>query len=50
LPRRLAEAGAALQAPEVKVVLDLGDGCGEATVWTCDINENYVVLNGSYMT
>ena len=41
---------AMLQAPEVKIVLDLADGDCEATVWTCDINENYVVLNGSYMT
>ena len=50
LEGNLAEAAAMLQAPEVKIVLDLADGDCEATVWTCDINENYVVLNGSYMT
>lgn len=50
LPQHLAQAGAALQAPEVKIILDLCDGPGESTIWTCDINENYVVLNGSYMT
>ncbi len=50
LESNLAQAAAMLQAPEVKIVLDLADGKCEATVWTCDINENYVVLNGSYMT
>jgi len=50
LEQHLAEAGAALQAPEVEVVLDLGQGKGSSTLWTCDINEKYVVLNGSYMT
>ena len=50
LQANLALAGAALQQPEVVVHLDLGLGKQEATVWTCDINENYVVLNGSYMT
>lgn len=50
LADHLAEAGAALQAPEVRIVLDLGLGGAECTVWTCDINEKYVVLNGSYMT
>lgn len=50
MDEHLAEAGAALQAPEVRIVLDLGMGEGEATIWTCDINEKYVVLNGSYMT
>lgn len=50
LHQHLAEAGAALQAPEVKIVLDLACGDAQSTIWTCDINENYVVLNGSYMT
>lgn len=46
----LALAGAALQQTEVTVHLDLGLGEQQAKIWTCDINENYVVLNGSYMT
>ena len=32
----LAAARAALQAPEVCLVADLGLGTGQATVWTCD--------------
>lgn len=47
---KVALAGAALQASDVKIRLDLGDGTAQATIYTCDINENYVVLNGSYMT
>jgi glutamate N-acetyltransferase/amino-acid N-acetyltransferase len=46
----LTEAATALQASEVRIVLDLGLGAAESTVWTCDINERYIVLNGSYMT
>lgn len=50
LEQNLAQAGACLQAPEVRITLDLSDGHSTATIWTCDINENYIVLNGSYMT
>lgn len=50
LPERIPEAAKTLQGREVRIRLDLGDGEEQTTVWTCDINENYVVLNGSYMT
>jgi glutamate N-acetyltransferase / amino-acid N-acetyltransferase len=50
LEQNLSRAAQVLQGREVEIVLDLCDGPSEATVWTCDINENYVVLNGSYMT
>lgn len=50
LSDRIAQAAKVLQEPEVRIQLDLGDGAEQTTVWTCDINENYVVLNGSYMT
>lgn len=50
LSERIEQAAATLQQREVMIRLDLGDGDEQATIWTCDINENYVVLNGSYMT
>lgn len=50
LPHTLEAAAEQLQGSEVQITLDLASGRQQATVWTCDINENYVVLNGSYMT
>jgi glutamate N-acetyltransferase / amino-acid N-acetyltransferase len=50
LPANLQQAATVLQAAEVRILLDLGLGPAESTIWTCDINEKYVVLNGSYMT
>jgi glutamate N-acetyltransferase/amino-acid N-acetyltransferase len=42
------DARAALLRPEVPIVVDLGQGTGRATVWTCDLSEEYVRINGSY--
>jgi len=39
---------AALDAPEVEIVVDLGLGAGEATVLTCDLSYEYVRINGEY--
>ena len=50
LPDNLDDGAATLQAAEVRIALDLGLGSCQSTIWTCDINEKYVVLNGSYMT
>ena len=50
LPENLDRAATTLQAAEIQIRLDLGMGSSESTVWTCDINEKYVILNGSYMT
>lgn len=44
------EAVKAMQQPELAMQIDLGLGEGRATIWTCDLNENYVKLNGSYMS
>jgi glutamate N-acetyltransferase/amino-acid N-acetyltransferase len=35
---------------DIKVVLDLGVGAAEATVWTCDFSYEYVKINGEYTT
>lgn len=49
LPFDEDEAFAALDKPEVGVVVDLGNGdTGHATVWTCDLSYDYVRINGEY--
>ncbi len=36
------------EAPELALRLDLGMGRAEATVWTCDLSEEYVRINARY--
>jgi glutamate N-acetyltransferase/amino-acid N-acetyltransferase len=35
---------------DISVTVDLGQGSGEATVWTCDFSYEYVKINGEYHT
>jgi len=35
---------------DITVVVDLGLGEAEATVWTCDFSYEYVKINGEYHT
>ena len=42
---RLRPSGA-----EYEVVIDLGLGRSEERVWTCDLSEEYVRINGKYTT
>ena len=42
------QATQALKPREVNVHLDLGAGCAEATVWTCDMSHDYITINGKY--
>jgi glutamate N-acetyltransferase/amino-acid N-acetyltransferase len=44
------QAAQALRQPEVRIRVDLGLGPGRARVWTCDLGEEYVRINGSYIT
>ncbi|MEW6282561.1 MAG: bifunctional ornithine acetyltransferase/N-acetylglutamate synthase, partial [Candidatus Eremiobacterota bacterium] len=44
------KARGAMQQSEVLMQIQLGQGGGSATVWTCDLNEAYVRLNGSYLS
>jgi glutamate N-acetyltransferase / amino-acid N-acetyltransferase len=37
-----------MQRREVAVRADLGIGRGKATVWTCDLTQDYVIINGDY--
>ena len=39
-----------LQAPEVRIVVDLGLSGGQATAWGCDLTEEYVRINALYTT
>jgi glutamate N-acetyltransferase / amino-acid N-acetyltransferase len=43
-------AAAALRGAEVDLGISLGGGSGRATMWTCDLNEGYVRINGNYLT
>jgi len=43
-------AASALEAKEITVKIRLGIGAGAARVWTCDLSEEYVRINGSYTT
>ncbi|WP_034492416.1 bifunctional glutamate N-acetyltransferase/amino-acid acetyltransferase ArgJ [Afifella pfennigii] len=37
-----------MKAPELILTVDLGLGCGNAKVWTCDLTKEYVAINGDY--
>ncbi len=43
-----AAAGRAVAGREVAIGVDLGIGRGSARVWTCDLTEGYLRINGSY--
>lgn len=43
-------AARALRAAEVAIHIDLGLGAGAAGLWTCDLNPEYVRINGSYLS
>ena len=38
----------AVSGKEVEIGIDLGLGKGKARVWTCDLTEGYIRINGSY--
>jgi glutamate N-acetyltransferase/amino-acid N-acetyltransferase len=39
-----------MKSKEVKILLTLGEGAFEATVWTCDFSYDYVRINADYTT
>ncbi len=43
-----AAASRAVAGTEVAINVDLGIGAGKARVWTCDLTEGYIRINGSY--
>ncbi|MBI4278134.1 MAG: bifunctional glutamate N-acetyltransferase/amino-acid acetyltransferase ArgJ [Armatimonadetes bacterium] len=46
----LAKVEAVMRRKEVIIDVDLGLGAGQATMWTCDLSEEYVRINSAYMT
>ena len=40
----------AMRAPVLEVLIDLGDGEGAATIWSCDLSYDYVRINAEYTT
>jgi glutamate N-acetyltransferase / amino-acid N-acetyltransferase len=44
------EATKAVAGRDVSISVDLGLGKGAARVWTCDLTEGYIRINGSYRT
>ena len=49
-PESLQEAARYLAGGDPQVTVDLGLGKGEATVWTCDMSEEYVTENAGLIT
>ncbi len=43
-----AKASAAVAQRTVKIAVDIGLGRGHARVWTCDLTEGYIHINGAY--
>ena len=35
---------------EIEILVSLGNGCGNATAWGCDLTYDYVKINGDYRT
>jgi glutamate N-acetyltransferase/amino-acid N-acetyltransferase len=50
LPGVWDAAAAVLEEKEIAIRIQLGVGTGAARVWTCDLSEEYVRINGSYTT
>jgi len=48
--RDLRAAEAEMRKPEVAVRVNLGVGTGQALVWTSDLTEEYIRINGSYIS
>jgi len=39
-----------LKATEVRIRVSLHSGSGSATIWTCDLTEQYIHINADYTT
>ena len=44
------EAAKVLAEPEIRILVDLGDGTASAKAWGCDLTYDYVKINGDYRT
>ena len=50
LPFDEAKASEILRESDVQITVDLHQGSGEATAWTCDLTYDYIKINASYRT
>jgi len=50
LPLDEERALALLSHTDVDIIIDLGQGAAEATIWTCDFSYDYVKINAAYRT
>ena len=37
-----------IKGQDIRIAVDVGVGKGGARVWTCDLTEGYIRINGSY--
>ena len=35
---------------EIRIIINVGNGCGSAVAWGCDLTYDYVKINGDYRT
>ncbi|WP_295311335.1 bifunctional glutamate N-acetyltransferase/amino-acid acetyltransferase ArgJ [Roseobacter sp.] len=43
-----ADAAAHMKGQNLRIAVDIGLGCGAATVWTCDLTHGYIDINADY--
>ena len=49
-PTAVAEGAASIKQPTIEIELDLKQGPGAFTAWTCDFSIDYVKINANYLT
>ncbi|MGH6832788.1 MAG: bifunctional glutamate N-acetyltransferase/amino-acid acetyltransferase ArgJ, partial [Methyloceanibacter sp.] len=45
---REKQGAAYMQSPEIAVTVDVGVGKEAATIWTCDLTQDYIAINADY--
>jgi glutamate N-acetyltransferase / amino-acid N-acetyltransferase len=45
---REAQGAAYMKRPEIAIAVDVGIGKGAATIWTCDLTQDYIAINADY--
>jgi len=49
-PENLLKCSQYLKNEEIRIVISLGEGEAQETVWGCDLNEEYIKINAHYTT
>jgi len=45
---REAQGAAYMKRPEIAIAVDVGIAKGAATIWTCDLTQDYIAINADY--